>query len=73
MKISLDNGKFEFLLAMIMCAIVLTTFAAVEFNRSLEVIAAENDCIAELIQLGEHRKDIITKDGECYVTDSRRL
>lgn len=73
MKIDLDNGKFEFLLTVIICAIVLTTFAVIEFNRSLEVIAAENECIAELIQLGEHRKDIIAKDGECYVTDSRRL
>lgn len=67
MKISLDNGKFEFLLAMIMCAIVLTTLAVVEFNRSLEMLEAEHKCIAELIQLGVERKDIIPDDGECYV------
>lgn len=67
MKIDLGNGKLELIIVMVICAIAVIMLAIVEFNRSLEVIEAENKCVAELIQLGVNRKDIITKDGECYV------
>lgn len=67
MKIDLGNGKLELIIVMVICAIAVTMLAIVEFNRSLEVIEAENKCVAELIQLSVNRKDIITKDGECYV------
>lgn len=37
------------------------------YMEQKEVIKQENQCIAELIELGIKRKEIITDNGDCYV------
>lgn len=45
------------------------SLAADGWSKSQQRIADENKCIAELVELGIERSEIITDDGVCYVRD----
>lgn len=45
------------------------SLAADGWNKAQQHIADENKCIAELVELGIERSEIIADDGECYVRD----
>lgn len=50
--------------------ILMITSVGITLNKALNQIGAENKCIAEHIQLGIERSDIIAKNGECYIKDT---